>query len=395
MALLIVMVLMGKAVTGNRWHSSGGSARITWGYAMEAKVEFEFTDRNAVHRALDWGIRYSLSQAAAVEFLRPEGLPHRRTPFRWSDVARFALPPAALVLLETPTAQMVHAEQGNVSAVIHLAVMAAIVVVGWFSLRSGAWSYRQACVAAYYANLDQLTWPNRLMISGLGAQGEDDPPEWIRVQDAQRWARWLTLAALAITILLAFATCTTILDCLWDVGLVSTVHPMTPFAVTTSVYDEILWTLADSIPILDLPSAFQWADPSPFQASLIIDVVLLVVRVAVFGPVIAWIIGAYKGAGGDPREPVFGDKVASRVVRGLNTVDHSVLKAEDDVIIDKMYGDWSKAGFNVNDFRYYKWAHAIDFASKALMMELGEGWSPDRILAYLAANRLDFAGKPG
>jgi hypothetical protein len=119
---------------------------------------------------------------------------------------------------------------------------------------------------------------------------------------SRRWACWLALAALALVIVLARAACTTILDCLWDVGLVTTVRPVSAFAVTTRVYRQVLWTLAASGPLLDLPTTLDWADPAPVRGNLIVDITLLTARVAVFAPVIAWIIVAFRGARFEPHE---------------------------------------------------------------------------------------------
>ena len=358
---------------------------------MHAIPVLQRADRDTVYQALGLGIRRALGRAAAVERLREYDPYDRRTPFRWSAVARFLGPLALLVICVSPTAQSVSAERGTVSAIIHLLVMVALAVGGWFYLREGAWSYRETCVAAYYGTLDKVTRSAAFSAARISSSGESDPPEWLRVRDAQRWARWLTLAALALVIALACAECMTILDCLWDLRVVTTVQPMTAFAVTTRVYGQVLWTLADSIPVLDLPNALHWADPAPFRDSLIVDVTLLVARVAVFGPVIAWIIAAYRGAGFDPRQPATGDKVASRVVRGLNNFGPAVLRREDELIADQLIADRLEAGLagRTDD----KWEHAISFASKALGKELGEEWPPNRVLAYLATQTPGDVGK--
>ena len=304
--------------------------------------------------------------------------------------------PVLLVICEMPTAQMVYAERGSVTAVVHLVVMVVVTGVGLISLLGGAWSYRETYAAAYYNNFRELEWLKLMGADKLTVIEKEPVPKWVRLRDAQRWARWLTLAELALAIALAYAVCTTILDCLWDTGLVTTVRPMTAFTVTTSVYGQVLWTLADSIPALDLPNAFQWADPAPFHDSLIVDVTLLVARVAVFGPVIAWIIAAYRGSGCDPREPVVSDKVVIRVIRGLNTFERASVSREDDPIISDLISDRLEAGFPHTDLRARdRWEHAIEFASKALEKELSEKWSPNRILAYLAANRTALGGLPG
>lgn len=360
---------------------------------MHTRPVLQRPDRDTVYQALGRGIRNALSRAAAVERLRVYDMADQRTPFRWSAVARFLCPLALLVICVSPTAQSVSAERGTVSAIIHLLVMIALAVGGWFYLREGAWSYRETCVAAYYGTLDKVTRSAAFSTARISSSGESDPPEWLRVRDAQRWARWLTLAALALVIALACAGCMTILDCLWDLRVVTTVQPMTAFAVTTRVYGQVLWTLADSIPVLDLPNALHWADPAPFRDSLIVDVTLLVARVAVFGPVIAWIIAAYRGAGFDPRKPATGDKVVGRVVRGLNSFGRPtpVLCREDELIADELIAGRLEAGLagRADD----KWEHAISFASKALGEELGEEWPPDRILAYLATQTPGDVGK--
>jgi hypothetical protein len=368
---------------------------------MHEELQLPQVDLGDVYGALDGRIRSALNRAAVVEALREErkrdkGYPW--LPFRLSAVARFIWLPLVLTICVSPTAQMVLAERGRISAVAHLIVIVFVGVVGWLSLRSGAWSYREVYVAAYYAKLDALTRSSLLRFATFGSPQERIVPAWVRVQDARRWARWLTLAALALVILLAFALCTTILDCLWDIKLITTVRPMTAYAVSASIYGQVLWTLADSIPVLDLPSAFQWADPAPFHNSALVDITLLVVRVAVFGPVIAWIISAYKGASGDPRQPVASDEVVSRVIRGLNTwktfTSPGELLPEDRQVVQQLLSDRRIAGRRAGDLLDDRWFYAINFTSKALETELAGEWPPDEVLAYLVANSHAFGSPP-
>jgi hypothetical protein len=250
------------------------------------------------------------------------------------------------------------------------------------------WSYREMCVGAYYGTLDKVTRNVLLRTIDISSRGENDSPEWLRVRDAQRWARWLTLAAMALAIMLAYAVCATILDCLWDAGWVTTVRPMSAFAVTNRVYEQVLWTLANSIPVLDLPGALHWADPAPFRDNLIVEAILFAARVMVFTPVVAWIITAYRTAGFDPRQPAISDEVADKVIRGLNTferVTSCLRRPEDQEIASELIGTLLAANRakgrpgegRVDD----EWEHAVNFASQAL----GEEWPTERVLGYLAA----------
>lgn len=93
--------------------------------------------RDAVYQALGKGLRFWLIRAAAVESLRVDSKDYRRTPFKWSAVARFMWLPVLLVICEMPTAQMAYAERGSVTAVVHLVVMVVVTGVGLISLLGG------------------------------------------------------------------------------------------------------------------------------------------------------------------------------------------------------------------------------------------------------------------
>ena len=338
---------------------------------MHARPVLQRTGQGAVYQVLDRGTRRALSRAAAVELLRKPKVPSQRTPFRWSGVARFTGILALFLICISPTALFVLRERGTVVAIIHLILMVLVSAAGWSFLQDGAWSYRQTYVAAYYGNLGKLTRWDLLSTDRVSGHVEDNPPASLRLLDARRWARWVSLAALVLVIWLAFDVCATILDCLWEVGWVTAVRPMTVFALTARVYGQVAWTLADSIPALDLPNSLHWTDPAPFRDSLLVDVVLLSARVAVFAPVIAWIINAYRATGFDPRPPATRDDVAGEVIAGL-------------VAYQRCPDFCTSREQQINSLipaEVGKWKYAISFASHALGEE---EWPPDRVLEHVA-----------
>jgi hypothetical protein len=360
---------------------------------MHARPETRPVSRDAVRQVLSGRTRYALRRAAAVDRLRRFDMTDYRTPFSWMTLLRYLFKPSVLLFVILPTAGSVTQLRGTPAAIAELGVMLVCAALGLASLRGGAWTYRETCTAAYWGTLEELT--TGAWSAGLKARSQTVPdlPEWVRVRDALRWGRWASLGVLALTVWLGFAVSATVLDSLWEAGWVSTLQPMSAFTVTGRVYEEVLWTLANSIPVLNLPDALHWADPSPFRDNLLTDVTLLAARVAVFGPVIGWMIAAYRGAGFDPRQPAVADKVSSRVVRGVNCFiarDHSIAVnpvprpgAADTRIMDQLL----RSGPDE------QWQYAVTFATLSLQVELGEPWIPELVLAYLAAQNPDDIGK--
>jgi hypothetical protein len=321
-------------------------------------------------RSLGWRTRTAFSQAVMTEKLRefdPEGL--TRTPFRWSRAAPFIGWKAALSILLIaailfPVSNEEKAHLGSWLSLVQLVIGLGIALLGLRFFRPPGMDYRQTCVAAYYGKLDILTRSTTLRSVRINAWGEDHPPARLRVRDARRWARCISVTVLVYVLVMSCAMSVTLLVGLWDAGLIRTVQPDVDSTFRLRVLVQVIWSLADTIPGLDLPSMLHWADPSPFYNSPITNVALVIVRVLIFAPIIGWIIGMCRDLSFDPREPTSADRVANLVIIGLADFEEHV--PFNRKLRDCAHGD--------------KWSYALAFASQ----ELPEKKTPDEILDHLA-----------
>jgi hypothetical protein len=323
---------------------------------------------DSVDHVLGWRRRRSLRRAVAVERLRVYDMSVMRTPFRWTRAVPFAvrnsvLPVVVMAGSLVPVGGEEKGQRGIGMMLFELLVPAVLSIAAWLFYRPGGMSYRTACVATYWGTLDRLTRCKALDSGSIAAFRENRPSELLRVRDARRWARFVSVVTLAGLLVLACAMCVNILVGLWDVGLIKAAG-VERGELRLRALGQVIWSLSDSIPTLDLPSALNWADPSPFRDSRIIDVVLQLVRVVVFGPIIVWIISAFRSSGFDPRDPTSGDPVINHVIVGLAAYDGHVpaLRQKHDI--------------DANN----EWTYALRFASA----ELGGTRTPDQILDHLA-----------
>jgi hypothetical protein len=259
------------------------------------------------------------------------------------------------------------APRGGASGYLQLAITVPAAAFGIFWLRRVGAAYKQTCLGAYYGTLDKVAKSKRLGTLRISTCPPVPPPEWLRIKDARRWARWLTFAAASYTLVMACSVCVSVLVAFWNAGLITTVRPWTAAELPVRVFGQVVWTLADSIPVLDLPSSLHWTDPAPFHQSPIVDIALLIARVVVFGPLIAWLVSVCRRSDFDPRDSICADPVVNRVVIGLCDFDRWEVPANR---IDP------QLSLTATD----RWDYALTLASK----QLGAGWVPGRVREHIA-----------
>ena len=125
---------------GRNW-AGQGRLRDSWHaqdaqWTREQQYSSKLTEMPATKRSAK-AFGFGSSAAAAVESLRVDRKDSRRTPFKWSAVARFMELPVIARDMQIATAQMAYAERGSVTAVVHLVVMVVVTGVRSTSLLGG------------------------------------------------------------------------------------------------------------------------------------------------------------------------------------------------------------------------------------------------------------------
>ena len=313
-------------------------------------------------------VRNALNHAAQVEKLR-ENEVQVYLPFSWRLAARLVVALLfrwliRLSIIVTIIVVIGDLVRGGAGATILCVMTLFASILYWLWVRNaGLAAYREMCFAAYHGALAKVTGSNILRAQSIDSNSIAAVSDWLRLKDARRWARFYTFVELASLLAMTFTVCALVLWEFWNSNLIHTSYATaktSDIAVSIRVlggsFEEVTWNLANSIPVLDLPSALHWAEPTSYADGLIVRVTLLIMRVAAFGPIIAWIITTSRQNSFDPRNRPNKDPVINALIVGLAVMD--------------------KPGYSVTA----RWRMAGDHASRML----GPQYPPASVWEYIS-----------